>query len=146
MSTMANFKFTAAKKPAHQPAVMQRRAKLSKKLFEQIELAKAQRDGRIYAPTRMRRYKNAETGIAQMIETPKRIKAWWWTGQDGKLCLTIFYGSRPLSFGKGRAAIEVGSNDELLAALAAVKQAVEAGELDAEIEAASGALKANFKS
>ncbi len=146
MSTLANFKFTAAKKPTQQPAVVQRRNKLSRKLFEQIELAKAQRDGRVYAPTRMRRYKDAETGIAQMIETPKRIKAWWWTGQDGKLCLTVFYGSRALSFGKGRSAIEVGSNDQLLTTLEAVKRAVEAGELDAEIEAASGALKANFKS
>ncbi len=146
MSTLANFKFTSAKKPAQQPAVVQRRNKLSRKLFEQIELAKAQSDGRVYAPTRMRRYKDAETGIAQMIETSKRIKAWWWTGQDGKLCLTVFYGSRPLSFGKGRAAIEVGSNDQLLTTLEAVKRAVEAGELDTEIEAASGALKANFKS
>jgi hypothetical protein len=31
-------------------------------------------------------------------------------------------------------------------ALEAVKKAVETGDLDAEIEAASGALKANFKS
>ena len=145
MSILASFKFTAAKKPAQQPVVVQRRNKLSKKLYEQIELARAQRDGRVYAPTRMRRYKNAETGIAQMIETPKRIKAWWWTGQDGKLCLSVFYGSRTLSFGKGKAAIEVGSVDELVATLEAVKKAVEAGELDTEIEAASGALKANFK-
>ena len=146
MSILANFKFTAAKKPAQQPVVVQRRNKLSKKLYEQIELARAQRDGRVYAPTRMRRYKNVETGIAQMIEMPKRIKAWWWTGQDGRLCLSVFYGSRSLAFGKGKAAIEVGSVDELVATLEAVKKAVEAGELDAEIEAASGALKANFKS
>lgn len=144
MSILANFKFTATKKPAQQPAVIQRRNKLGKKLYEQIELARAQRDGRVYTPTRMRRYKNVETGIAQMIETPKRIKAWWWTGSDGKLCLSVFYGSRTLSFGKGKVAIEVGSVDELLTTLEAVKKAVEAGELDAEIEAASGALKAGF--
>lgn len=144
MSILANFKFTAAKKPTQQPAVIQRRNKLGKKLYEQIELARAQRDGRVYAPTRLRRYKNADTGILQMIETPKRIKAWWWTGSDGKLCLSVFYGSRTLSFGKGKAAIEVGSIDELLTTLEAVKKAVEAGELDAEIEAASGALKAGF--
>lgn len=80
-----------------------------------------------------------------MMEVPKRIKPWWWTSQDGKVCLSIFYGSRPLSFGKGKAAIEIGSAEELLAALESVKKAVELGELDAEIDAASGALKANFK-
>ncbi len=145
MSTLTTLKFTSIKKPTQQPAVVQRRAKLSKKLFEQIELAKAQRDGRSYNPTRLRRFKSVETGISQMIEAPKRIKPWWWTGQDGQVYLTIFYGSRSISFGKGKAAIEVGSNADLLAALETVKKAVEVGELDHEIEAVSGALKANFK-
>lgn len=146
MSALANLKFTAAKKPAQQPAIVQRRAKLIKKIAEQIALAQAQRDGQLYVPTRLRRYKNADTGLTQMMEVPKRIKSWWWTNQDGKVCLTIYYGSRPLSFGKGKSAIEVNSGDQLMQALEAVKKAVEAGELDAEIDAASGALKANFKS
>ena len=34
--------------------------------------------------------------------------------------------------------------DELVAALGAVKEAVQAGELDAQIEQASGALRAGF--
>lgn len=146
MSTLANLKFTAAKKPAQQPAIVQRRTKLIKKIAEQIALAQSQRDGQPYVPTRLRRYKNADTGLTQMMEVPKRIKSWWWTHQDGKVCLTIYYGSRPLSFGKGKSAIEINSGDELMQALEAVKKAVEAGELDAEIDAASGALKANFKS
>lgn len=145
MSALASLKFSSAKKPAQQPAIVQRRTKLSKKLFEQIELAKAQRDGRTYAPTRLRRFKNADTGLTQMIEAPKRIKPWWWTGPDGKVCLTIFYGSRAISFGKGKSTVEVGSTADLLTALETVKKAVETGELDNEIEAVSGALKANFK-
>jgi hypothetical protein len=80
------------------------------------------------------------------MEVSKRIKPWWWTAPDGKVCLTVFYGSRALSFGKGKSAVEIGTGEELLAALEAIKRAVEQGELDAEIEAASGALKANFKS
>ncbi len=145
MSTLASLKFTAAKKPMQQPAVLQRRNKLIKKLAEQIELAQAQRDGRTYAPTRMRRYKHADTGLTQLMAVPKRMKAWWWTAPDGKLCLTVYYGSRPLTFGKGKSAIEIGSVSELVSTLEAVRNAVDGGELDAEIEAASGALKANFK-
>jgi hypothetical protein len=145
MSALQSLKFTAARKPAQQPAVVLRRHKLIKKLFEQMEFAKAQRDGRHYAPTRLRRYKNSETGITHMMEVPKRVKPWWWTAPDGKVCLTVFYGSRALSFGKGKSSIEIGSGDELIGAFVAIKQAVEKGELDAEIEAASGALKANFK-
>jgi len=39
MSALTQLKFTAAKKPAQQPAVVQRRTKLIKKIAEQIALA-----------------------------------------------------------------------------------------------------------
>ena len=55
------------------------------------------------------------------------------------------YGSRTLDIAKGKSAIEVASGEDLIAAIQTVKAAVEAGELDAEIEAASGSLKAGFK-
>ncbi len=45
---------------------------------------------------------------------------------------------------KGKNAIELGSGDELIAALHALKTAALAGELDVQIEAASGALRAGF--
>ena len=40
--------------------------------------------------------------------------------------------------------MEVNSADELIKALEIIKVAVEAGELDAQIEAASGAVRAGF--
>jgi hypothetical protein len=51
-----------------------------------------------------------------------------------------------LSFGKDKSCVEVETGEQLIATLNLLKKAVEAGELDAEIEAASGALKANFSS
>jgi hypothetical protein len=56
----------------------------------------------------------------------------------------VRYGSKPIELAKGKNAIEVGSMDELVAALGAVKDAVHAGELDAQIEQASGSLRAGF--
>jgi hypothetical protein len=50
-----------------------------------------------------------------------------------------------LELAKGKNAIELASGDELIAALQALKTATLAGELDAAIEAASGALRAGFK-
>ena len=49
-----------------------------------------------------------------------------------------------LGQGQGKNAIEVGNMDDLVAALEAVKEAVTAGELDAQIEQASGALRDGF--
>ena len=55
------------------------------------------------------------------------------------------YGSRTLDIAKGKSVIEVASGEDLIAAIQTVKAAVEAGELDAQIEVASGSLKAGFK-
>ncbi len=55
------------------------------------------------------------------------------------------YSSRILNTYKRKSAIEVASGEDLIAAIQTVKAAVEAGELDAQIEAASGSLKAGFK-
>lgn len=49
-----------------------------------------------------------------------------------------------IEFAKGKTAVEVASADELIKALEIIKGAVEAGELDAQIEQASGAVRAGF--
>lgn len=55
------------------------------------------------------------------------------------------YESRVLDIALSKNDIEIANMDELLAMIEAVKPAVEIGELDAQIEAASGSLKAGFK-
>jgi len=45
---------------------------------------------------------------------------------------------------KGKNAIEVAGMDDLIATLEVVREAAQAGELDAQIEQASGALRAGF--
>ena len=45
MSTLDGLKLSAAKKPAHIPAIVFRRNKLSTQLWQQIQLAKSQIDG-----------------------------------------------------------------------------------------------------
>ena len=54
MSALAGLKLVAAKRSTSVAPVVQRRTKLLKKLGEQIELAKAQKEGRQYSATRMR--------------------------------------------------------------------------------------------
>jgi hypothetical protein len=72
------------------------------------------------------------------------VKEWYWINETGKLNLAVRYGSKVLELAKGKNAIELTSGDELIAVLAKLKDAVLAGELDAQIEAASGALRAGF--
>ena len=146
MSILSTFKLVTSKKKQGTTPAVQRRNKLSGKIAEQIQLAQAQKNGRTYAPTRLKTYVNKETGERQTVETVKRVREWWHISESGKINLVCKYGSKQIQFDtKGKNAIEVANGDELLSALESLKQAVEQGELDAQIEATSGALRAGFQ-
>lgn len=144
MSTLAALKLTATKKPTQIPQVLQRRNKLAKRIWEQIELAKAEQTGSQFAVSRFRSYTDKETGLRKQVETQKRIKAWWFVGDNGKLALAVRYGSKVLELAKGKFAVEVGAAAELVSTLQVIKSAVEAGELDAAIDIAANKLRSGF--
>jgi len=146
MSAILNgLKFVAAKRPAQIPAVQLRRNKLSNKLYEQIKLATALRDGGSYAPLRFRSVRDRDTGEIKRMELPKRIRQWWFTNDNGKVCVQLKYGSKTLDIGgKGKNSVEVSNGDELIKVLETLKSAVEIGELDGQLESAGLKLKAGF--
>jgi hypothetical protein len=78
------------------------------------------------------------------METVKRVREWFWINDAGKINLSVLYGSKVLELSRGKNAIELATGEELIAVLEKLKAAVLAGELDAQIEAASGALRAGF--
>jgi len=145
MSTLDGLKLSTAKKPAHIPTVVFRRNKLSSKLWEQIQLAKSQIDGTTFAVKKFRTIKDKETGLRKSVEVNKRLREWWFKNEQGKVCVSVKYGTKVIELAKGKHSVEVSSADELVKALSTIKQAVEAGELDSQIELASGALKAGFR-
>jgi hypothetical protein len=145
MNALNNLKFVVAKRATSQSPTQQRRNKLSAKLFEQMQLARAQAEGRVFAPIKYKTVTDAESGERRSIETTKRVKQWWWATADGKLNLSIRYGSKVIEINKGKNAVELASVDELLPTLEIIKQAVEEGSLDAHIDAVSNKLRSGFK-
>ena len=143
MSTLNALKLTATTKPTQVSAVQQRRNNLAKRVWEQIELAKAQQAGTQFVATKFRTVKDAD-GIRKTVETSKRVKAWWFTGDNGKLAISVRYGSKVLELAKGKYAIEVGGEKDLVNVLEVVKTAVLGGELDAAIENAANKLRDGF--
>jgi hypothetical protein len=135
----------ALKKPVHQPAIVIRRNKLSSRLWEQIQLAKGQMSGTPFVLMKFRSIKDKETGVRKQVEVPKRIKPWWFQTEEGKVCVSIRYGSWIIELAKGKPSIQVDSGDDLVKALETVKIAVEAGDLDSQIELASSSLGSGFK-
>jgi len=145
MSALNSLKLVAVKKPRNIPAIVTRRNKLSSKLWEQINLAKSQIDGKPFVVMKYRSVKDPATGLRKQVEVPKRIKPWWFQSEQGKVCVSVKYGSWTIELAKGKPSVEVASGEELVNALTAIKQAVEAGELDQQIEIASSSLRSGFK-
>jgi len=144
MSQLSNLKLVAVKKPRNMPAIVIRRNKLSSKLWEQIQLAKSQLEGTQFVVTKFRSVKDRETGLIKQVEVPKRIKPWWFQSDEGKVCFSVRYGSWTIDLAKGKPSVEVESGEELVKALTTIKIAVEAGELDSQIEIASAKLRSGF--
>ncbi len=145
MSTLSTLKLVAVKKPSHMPAIVIRRNKLSSKLWEQIQLAKSQLDGTPFVVMKYRSMVDRETGLRKQVELPKRIKPWWFQSEQGKVCVSVKYGSWTIELAKGKPSVEVASAQDLIKTLETIKSAVEAGELDAQIETASAHLRSGFK-
>lgn len=145
MSTLAKLKLIASKRTAVANPVQNRRNKLAAKITEQIALATARQEGRTYAATKLRTLTDAETGERRTVEVAKRVKEWFWTNEAGKTVVGIRYGAKTLELAKGKNAIELANAGELVTTLETVREAVLAGELDAQIEATSTALRAGFK-
>jgi hypothetical protein len=145
MASLAALKLVAAHKPAQLAPIQVRRNKLAKRIWEQVQLAKSQQGGAVFAPMKLRTVVDHDTGARRQVETHKRVKPWWFTAENGKLGLCVRYGSRVLELAKGKFSIEIASDKELTPTLELLKSAALNGELDAAIDAASDKLRAGFK-
>ena len=143
-ATLAGLKLTAAKQGKGISPIQLRRNKMSLRLWEQIQLAKAHASGNQFRPTKFRSVIDQESGLRKQVEVPKRVKAWWFTTDTGKTAITVRYGARVLELAKGKFAIEIATPDDLVPTLEVIKAAIEAGELDAQLEITAGALRSGF--
>ena len=143
MSTLNTLKLVAAKPQRENNPVIQRRQKLLAKLDEQIALAAAKAAGTVYTAMRSKRVKDAN-GNVSVVQQPKRLKAWFWAVDGGKVCVAVKYGNKVVELAKGRTAVET-TAAELTATLAVLRKAVESGEIDAQIEAVSAGVRRGFK-
>jgi len=144
MSGLNALKLVQAKREKGNSPQHARRQKLSTKLAEQIQLAKAQQSGAEYSPVRVRTVKDEATGQNRKVEVPKKLKPWWWTDEKGKLCITVRYGARTLEIVEGKNAIETDSIADVITSLQVIRTAVDSGELDKRIDAVMGQVKDGF--
>jgi hypothetical protein len=144
MTIIASLKVTNVNRPRQQPVIVQRRNKLVNALHDQLELARADAEGREYLKTRRRHVKNPVTGEYAEVMVSRRPRAWFWTADDGKVYISLRYGTRVIEIAKGESAIEVGEKRQLLPVIEALKKAVAEGEVDAQLTAAGAEVSKRF--
>ena len=103
------------------------------------------KEGKTYVATRVRNVKDRITGEVQSVEQTRKVRPFWFRAESGKTCVQLKYGTRVLDFSKGKNSVEVADEAELVSVLETLKQAVESGELDAQMATASEAVKTRFK-
>ena len=145
MSGLGALKFVASKPQHGNSPKHARRLKLSNKIQEQLQMAKAIQAGTEFVPVKIRNVIDQETGESRKLEVPKRLKPWWWPSENGKMCITVRYGARTLEVIEGKNAIETDNIAGVITTLEVLRTAVDAGELDARIESISGLVKAGFE-
>ena len=130
MQLLKSLKFVHYEHPNHRNPRLHRRHKLLAKLAEQLQLAR----NSDYRPTKTQDVADGNGNLTP-VQRSKRIRRWWSTRTDGTVQLTIRYGSKPLELAKGKNAVEIASESELVSTLEQIRAAVEQGELDELIEA-----------
>ena len=138
---LSTLKLVTATRENKTSPVIQRRQKLINKIDEQIGLATAAINGTEFKSTKFKNVVDAETGETQYQQVPKRIRAWWWKNDAGKVNLVVRYGARIIELSKGKNSIELVNEAALLPTLDLIKKAVGAGELDDAITAVSKAVE-----
>lgn len=144
-SILATLKLSSAKRTSQVSPAMQRRAKITKRLAEQIDLAKAMLEDRSYTAFKLTKVVDQATGQRTTVQVPKRLKEWYFFGDNNKLYLTIRYGAVCVELAKGKTAIEIADRNDLVSTLESVATAINNGELDTQLEIASSAVKTRFK-
>ena len=125
MELLKTLKLVKYERTGQIDAVELRRHKLIVKINEQIDLATNANN-----KVSERFVVKDNEGDEKEISVEKRVLRWWQIGMNGKIKLTIRYGSRPLQFAKGLDAIEVADTNEMVGVLEKFREATERGELD----------------
>lgn len=123
MPILKNLTFTAVPARSHDP-VANRRAKLTERLEEQKALLT---NSSYVRKTQRWAGKGDER---RQVEKQQRVRPWWRVDSSGGLVFSVYHGTKPIEFERGKAGIAVASKEKLPALIDSLIGAVRSGELD----------------
>ena len=123
MPVLKSLTFTSIPVRRHDP-IEGRRGKLVQRLEEQKAL--------LQNPSFVRTVQrwSGKGDDRRQVEKQQRVRPWWRADASGGVVLSVFYGTKPIEFERGKAGIAVASREKLPGVIDAMIKAARDGELD----------------
>jgi hypothetical protein len=83
--------------------------------------------------------------FARDHQTGRKIPCWFWLDDSGNYYLSINYGKQPMELSKGKFSIVCDSIEGVKSSLSLVRESVQKGDFDKQLEKRSKVIRSNFK-
>jgi len=130
---LSSLKLSARPEKTRDNPLLKKREKLLIKLNQQLAMAQSHVAGETYTVYKEKWQKNEETGQQEKIQIPKKVSPWFYK-RNNQYFFEVRYGNKPLELSKGNHAIQVGEQEDLVATIETVIEAVVSSELDPLLE------------
>ena len=130
MKLLKELNLTPVKKTVGRNPIVQRRESLIKGIDKQLSICESL---------------ISDNEFARDHHTGRRIPSWFWLDDSGQYYLSINYGKQPMELSKGKFSIVCDSIENVQSSLSIVRESVQMGDFDKQLEKRSKVIRSNFK-
>ena len=130
MNLLKELNLTPVKKTVGRNPIVQRRESLIKGIDKQLSICESL---------------ISDNEFARDHHTGRKKPSWFWLDDSGQYYLSINYGKQPLELSKGKFSIICDSIESVQSSLNLVRESVQMGDFDKQLEKRSKVIRSNFK-
>ena len=130
MKLLKELNLTPVKKTVGRNPIVQRRESLIKGIDKQLSVCESL---------------ISDNEFARDHHTGRKIPSWFWLDDSGQYYLSINYGKQPMELFKGKFSIVCDSIENVQSSLSIVRESVQMGDFDKQLEKRSKVIRSNFK-
>ena len=130
MKLLKELNLTPVKKTVGRNPIVQRRESLIKGIDKQLSICESLL---------------TDNEFARDHHSGRKIPSWFWLDDSGQYYLSINYGKQPMELSKGKFSIICDSIESVNSSLKLVKESVQMGDFDKQLEKRSKVIRSNFK-
>lgn len=130
MKLLKELNLTPVKKTVGRNPIVQRRESLIKGIDKQLSICESL---------------ILDNEFSRDHHSGRKIPSWFWLDDSGQYYLSINYGKQPLELSKGKFSIICDSIESVKSSLSIVRESVQMGDFDKQLEKRSKVIRSNFR-